>query len=75
METSKPTNRFECIAPRRVYVEVTSYPAEVIMDILLMLNADKFTGQLTVNFSQGVPCGTVECKCKKSLVDITTTVE
>jgi len=50
------------ISPRRIYVQTEIYPASSILDVLLLIAAEKRTGSLVINFAGGKPDGTVEWK-------------
>lgn len=47
---------------RRIYTEVSIHPASDLLDLLLIICAEKRTGSLTINFAGGKPDGTTEWK-------------
>lgn len=55
--------------PRRIIWEILSYAASELPFVIMEAMMSKRTGQLTVNFSNGTPAGTIEWK-QKSLVPL-----
>jgi hypothetical protein len=53
------------LSPRRLYVEITSYPVSDLLDLILLVAGERRTGSLKINFAGGKPDGTVEWKSSK----------